>query len=562
VKLTGSQAFLKVLADLGVPYLFGNPGTTELPLMDDMITQDAVQFRLGLHEIPIMTMAEGYSQASRKLSCVNLHTACGLGNAMGMLFNSHIAGTPILVTAGQQDRKMAFEEPVLWGESITEVAKPWCKWSYEIQHVKDIPHAVRRAARIALSPPTGPVFLSLPLDIQMETYEFDWKEPKQICFPSVAEENQIKSFASFLLKANSPVILAGSRIVEQNGLEQVSELAHAIGAKVFTESATSHGRLGYPPADSLASGNLPLWSKDVADLLDGHDTIIGIGIDMLRLYIHQEPEYPFPPSAALLQIDSDDWQLAKNYEIEHGLLGNIKASLGKLNQIINETSSEEFQAAAKTRVDKISHENTQRKKTLIAQAESEYDLCPMTSLTLMDCIAKTWKPKQAIIEEAVTTTSAYLERAGIIQNADGYFAHKGWALGWGMGTALGVKLAWPDRPVLAILGDGASMYGIQGLWSAVKYNIPVTFIICQNGQYQILKDCAHVMDLPQAQQNQFLGMDLTDPQVDYVTLAQSFGMEAKRIETPDELMKQLEQPFDHPRLIEIPVQRPAPDNHS
>src|SRR6478752_231067 len=158
---SGIQAFLDILAASGVKYIFGNPGTTELPLSDALVTDSRFKYILGLQEVPVMAMADGFSMASRSLGVVNLHICCGLGNAMGMLYNAYREGTPLLVTAGQQDRRFKFEEPILWGQMV-EVTRPWTKWSVEVDRVEDLPSAMRRAMQIALTPPTGPVFMSIP----------------------------------------------------------------------------------------------------------------------------------------------------------------------------------------------------------------------------------------------------------------------------------------------------------------------------------------------------------------------------------------------------------------
>src|SRR3990172_8009350 len=156
MKRSGSQAVLDLLAATGVRHLFGNPGTTELPIMDALVDYPQIQYVLGLQEVPVMAMADGYAQASRSLGVVNLHISCGLGNAMGMLYNAYRSGTPLLVTAGQQDRRLKFEEPILAGDMVG-IARPWTKWAVEVERVEDLPSAVRRAASIALTPPTGPV---------------------------------------------------------------------------------------------------------------------------------------------------------------------------------------------------------------------------------------------------------------------------------------------------------------------------------------------------------------------------------------------------------------------
>src|SRR5688572_13050798 len=204
---SGVEAFLQMLAEFGVPYIFGNPGTTELPLNDALVGDDRFRYILGLQEVPVMSMADGYSMASGRVGVVNLHISCGLGNAMGMLYNAYREGTPLLVTAGQTDRRLKFEEPILWGEMV-RVARPWTKWAVEVDRLQDLPAAVRRAVQIALTPPTGPVFLSLPLDVQMEQADdLDLTPIRLPDFHTRPPEDAIRRAAELLLRAKNPAIL-------------------------------------------------------------------------------------------------------------------------------------------------------------------------------------------------------------------------------------------------------------------------------------------------------------------------------------------------------------------
>ena len=185
---------------------------------------------------------------------------------------------------------------------------------------------------------------------------------------------------------------------------------------------------------------------------------------------------------------------------------------------------------------------------------------PLTPLATMSALARVFPKNGAVIEEAVTTTGTALERLGAIHDPTGYFGHRGWALGWGLGCSIGVKLAWPNRPVLGVLGEGAALYGIQGLWTAAKYRIPVTFVICNNAQYQILKIGAQGMALPRAKEGRFEGMDLTGPEIDMVSLAKSFGVEAHRVSDPDELSQRVKDSFgrEAPLLLDVPIARGTP----
>ena len=556
--LTGIQAFLDLLADFGVKQIFGNPGTTELPLNDALVNDRRIKYILGLQEVPVMAMADGYAMASGSLGVVNLHISCGLGNAMGMLYNAYREGTPLLVTAGQQDRRLKFEEPILYGDMVG-VTKPWTKWSAEVDRVEDLPAAVRRAAQVALTPPTGPVFLSIPVDVQMEVLKPAPLEPTRLPDSRVRPPLEaIQKAAEVLASAKNPAILAGSRVTERDAMTELGIVADILGAPVITESGTTHGRLAFPSDHPLNGQGLPLWSPEVRQRLQEHDVILVVGMDLLRQYIYSEPNRAIPEHIKLVQFDENPWQLGKNYPVEVGVIGDTRESLQELFHQLNQLMSREQKNAALERHVQWTQKHSTIREKFRTEVESQRGIRPLTPLGLMGALADILPPDVAVIEEAVTTTNTTFERLGVLKNTTGYFGHRGWALGWGLGVSIGVKLAWPDRPVLALLGEGAAMYGIQGLWTAAKYKIPVVFVICNNSQYQILKICGHVLQLPQAQAGNFEGMDLVAPEIDYVSLAKSLGVPARRIEDPGELCSAITAAWKSnsgPVLFDVPISR-------
>ena len=557
--VSGSQAILTMLAEAGVRYLFGNPGTTELPLMDALVDDRRIQYILGLQEVPVMAMADGYAQASRSLGVVNLHISCGLGNAMGMLYNAYRAGTPLLVTAGQQDRRLKFEEPILYSD-LVQVARPWTKWAAEIERLEDLPSALRRAVQAALTPPSGPVFLSLPIDLQSEIAELDLTPARPLDSRVRPPADALRRAADVLAAARNPAILAGSRIVEAGAVEQIVAVAERLGAAVFTESGTTHGRLGFPAHHPLYAQALPLWSPEVRDRLAEFDVLLAVGMDLLRLYVYFEPARAIPEHVRIIHLDQDPWQLGKNYPLEVGLIGDPQAGLAELAELLDELLTPELVSAAQARGQARGAEHQKTRDALWLRASGERDVRPLTPLALMSSLARVLPDDVAVIEEAVTTTNTYFERLGALKNTSGYFAHRGWALGWGLGCALGVKLAWPKRPVLAMIGEGAAMYGIQGLWTAARYRLPVTFVVPNNAQYQILKVGAQQLALPAAKSGRYEGLDLVGPEIDLVALARSLGVEAHRIAEPDELADRVRESLagDVPRLFDVPIQRGAP----
>jgi benzoylformate decarboxylase len=555
--MTGIDAFLEVLAAAGVKHIFGNPGTTELPLNDALVNDRRFQYIFGLHEIPVMAMADGFAQASGGVAVANVHICCGLGNAMGMLYNSHCSGSPVLLTAGQQDRRLRFEEPVLVGDMVS-VVRPWTKWAAEVQRVEDVPTAVRRAIQTALTPPTGPVFLALPVDLQMEKCAgLDLSPPSLTDRRIRPPLDALRRAAAVLAQAKNPAILAGSRVTECDAIRELTAVAERLGALVLAEQATAHGRVPFPTDHPLYGEGLPLWSPDVHRVLADFDVLLVVGMSLLRSYIYHEPSRPIPKDIRLVHMDNDPWQLGKNYPIEVGLLGDLKVGLAELDPMLASALSGPQATAARMRADRYAAARREKQETLQRKIDAETSRRSMTPLALMGALAKVLPANAAVIEEAVTTTNGTLERLGALKDPAGYFGHRGWALGWGLGCAMGVKLAWPERPVLALLGDGAALYGIQGLWTAAHHRIPVTFIICNNSQYQILKHCGDVMPLPNMAAKQYLAMDLVRPEIDFVALSRSLGVEARRITDPEELREGVRESLagDRPQLFDVSIAR-------
>lgn len=555
--MLGIEALLEILAGARVRYIFGNPGSTELPLNDALAKDPRFQYILALQEVPLTAMADGYAMASGELGVVCVHACPGLGNAMGMLYNAYREGTPLLILAGQQDRQLLLGEPVLAGDTVS-VARPWTKWSVEVQRVHDIPTIVRRAVQVALTPPTGPVFLSLPVDIQLEHTDGLDLTPPHIPSRRVRPSlHALHEAAIILAQARKPVILAGSRVTEASAVAELVRLAEQIGAPVLSESTTAHGRLPMPADHPLYAGIVPFWTPDVRELLAEFDVLFVVGMSLLCLYIHREPACPIPEHIRLIQLDSNPWELGKNYPAEVALLSDPKVGMAELAQRVSEVASADQVQAAAQRCEEYATQHMKKRAALLAEIGTQRNQRPMTPLTFMEALGRVLPPDAAVVESAITTHHNLLERLGVLKDPSGRFAHRGWTLGWGLGCAIGVKLAWPGRPVVALLGDGSALYGIQGLWTAAHYHIPVTFVIANNAQYKILKVTGDVMQLPQMVQKNYLGIDIVEPEVDFVGLARSFGVEAHHVTEPDELSERMHDSLTRtePILLDVPIER-------
>lgn len=562
--IRGIDAFLELISSCGVRYIFGNPGTTELPLNDVLAGPNGpCQYILGLQEVPLVAMADGYAMAARNLAVVNLHICCGLGNAMGMIYNAYREGTPLLITAGQQDTRLSFQEPILWGNMV-DVVRPWTKYAVEVRRVEDLVNATRRAIQAALVPPRGPVFMSIPVDVQMALleekgidYEFSFGIPDYRVRPTI---DSFRMAADTLRYAQNPAILVGSRVQEADAVNALVRLAEALGAPVISESGTTHGRLSFPCKHPLYAQGLPLWAPEIHERLKPFDVLLVLGMDLLREYVYHEPALAIPQHIKLIHIDEDPYQLGKNFALEQGIVGETKTCILELTAALTQQMTAEQNEAALERRRRFAAQHAADCEAARNECAAVRDQRPLAPAAFMEAIARVLPDNVAVVEEAVTTTNTMLERLGALKNTSGYFGHRGWALGWGLGVSIGVKLAWPDRPVLAILGEGAAMYGIQGLWSAAHHNIPVTFVIANNAQYQILKIGAAGMNLPNAMAGKFTGMDLVQPEVDMVGLAKSLGVDAIRLTEPDELSDAVQESLasNSPRLIDVPISRTVP----
>src|SRR5437899_8673080 len=293
--MSGKKAFLELLKQEGVDIVFGNPGTTELPLMDAFATENEIRYLLGLQEAAIMSMADGYAQASGKLAVCNFHTTPGLGNALGMLYDAQKAGAPILVTAGQHEQSFTATEPILWAD-LPVIARPFVKWSFEVHRLADLPRLVHRAAKTALAPPTGPVFLSLPGDILRADGDIDLLGPTRVAPRLRGDRAAIEAAAALLADAKRPLIMAGDAVAQSRAHAELIELAELLGAPVYTEFVPSTA--SFPASHPLFRGSMTRLAPDVRKVLEQYDVLFSVGGDLFTLSLPSDVD-PMPPHIKL-----------------------------------------------------------------------------------------------------------------------------------------------------------------------------------------------------------------------------------------------------------------------
>ena len=548
--ISGKRAFLELLKQEGVEYIFGNPGTTELPLMDALAVEKQLRYILGLQEAAVMAMADGYAQASGKLTAVSLHVAPGLGNAMGMLYDARKAGSPIIVTAGQHDQTFSFSEPLLWAD-LPEIARPLVKWSAEVHRLEDLPQAIHRAAKTALAPPTGPVFLSLPGDVLTNECEIAYGEPSRVGPNIRGDRAAIERAAELCARAERPLIFAGDAVAQSGSHAEIVAFAELLGAPVYAEAVAS--RASFPAGHPLFFGTMVRLQTAIREILQRYDLLISIGADLFTLSLPSKID-ALPAGMPIVHLDTDPWELAKNYPVQAAIFGEPKATLPELTAETQRRMSSAQRALAQERRKRNETEAGSARAKLVTTARDAALRSPIEPLALLHAIGETL-PSEAVVVDETISSGAGIRLLLKSDDPQSFFGLRGGGIGWGLPAAIGVKLALPPRPVFALVGDGSAMYTAQALWTAAQQRLGVTFVVFNNTSYKILKQRVTALGGHAAQTQTYVGMDLNQPAIDFVGLARSLGVEAERATTLDDVRAQLQLGLrgNGPRLIDTVI---------
>ena len=523
--ISGRSAFIELLQSEGVTHLFGNPGTTELPIMHALADYPDMRYVLGLQEAIVVAMADGYARASGELVACNVHVAPGLGNAMGSLFTAFNSGTPLIITAGQQEQGHGLTEPLLYAP-LVPIATPVVKWATEVTRLEDLPRIVHRAAKIATTPPTGPVFISLPGDILNAFGAIDLGQATRVDTRVRPSDESLRALAERLLRAERPVIIAGHEIIRSDALAEAARFAEVLGCPVYDQTVLQGAH--FPTHHPTYLGPLSRDQKTVRARLEPYDTVISLGSDFLRMSVYSEVE-PLPPHMAVIQIGLNDWEMGKTYPAEIAIRSDVKETLRVLTPLVAELGGAKLRQRAAEALGALSGRNwTASRKTraeaAMAKASSRQIDSEWLMLTITDLL-----PQDAIIVDEALTTAASLPAYMHVRDRHAYFGNVSGGIGWGIAAAVGIQLAQPERKVVALLGDGSAMYSIQALWTAAHQKLPITFVIFNNGGYRIIKQRLKLFHST----DRFIGMDFVDPPIEFAALARSLGMQACRVETPD-----------------------------
>jgi benzoylformate decarboxylase len=545
----GKHAVMQQLLAEGTKYVFGNPGSTELAFMDGLQDYPELQYILGLHETVPMAMADGYARATHKPAVVNVHIAPGLANAMSMIYNAGKHGAPLVVTVGQQDTRYMATEPLLSAD-LVRFAQPWVKWAGEAQRTEDIPMLMRRAFKVAAEPPQGPVVLSLPqnvLDGEVEepitpTVHTNWS-----IRPDPAAASRI---ARYLAEAENPLILCGDNMALSAAHTEVVALAEMAGCAV---SQTASRQFNFPTNHPLYIGPLGFLGG-AKDSLAGHDVIIAIGTGNPFMPLFYEGGSPIPEDAVFIQIDVDAWELAKNYAVTMSVLADPAWAARDIREALEKTQTPAQRGKAQQRVATITQSTGEMREKATQQLAAEWDKSPISPMRLMAEIRDAVPKDTAFVGSGGTSGRVPFAQLIQLTQPNSFFEGNA-ALGFPLPGTLGVKLALPDRPVVGLLREGDSMYSIQGLWTAVKYNIDVTYVVFNNASYRILKQGMVRYLGASERKSEFLGMNFGEPAINLAKQAAVWDIPATRIDRAADIAPALKRALDHkgPSLVDVVI---------
>lgn len=549
--ITGRDAFLRVLKDEGVSKMFGNPGTTELPIMHALSSAPEMGYVLGLQEAVVIAMADGYARASGKLVSCNVHVAPGLGNAIGSIYTSLMSGTPMIVTAGQQEQGHGLTEPLLYAP-LVPIAQPVVKWATEVNRIEDLPRILRRAAKVATTEPTGPVFISLPGDILNNEAAVEMGMPTRVDTAVRPSDAALEQLARRLLAAKKPVILAGHEIATSDAFAEATALAETLGAPVLQQTVAWGAH--FPSEHPAYLGALNRDQKYVRRVLSDYDLMLCVGADLLKMSVWSETD-PLPETTEVAMIGQRDWEMGKNFPAATALRADVKQTLAALVPLLKKLGGAALADRAKASLAEIATRNwsaqrAQRKAKLAAPAAGD---SPLPAEWVMMRLSERLPGDAIVVEEGLTSTVS-LPSYFAFRDRNSFFGNVSGGIGWGIAAAVGVQIAEPRRRVVAVIGDGSAMYSITALWSAANQKLPVIFLITNNEGYQILKNrlkLFHGNDTP-------IGMDFNDPPMNITAIAQGFGVTAERAGTAAEFDAALDRALaktDGPTLIEVMVKK-------
>jgi benzoylformate decarboxylase len=548
---TVSQAYLEVAVDHGVDFVFGLPGTSGQEFIGSIADQERVRFILALHETCVVSMADGHARVTGRPALAQVSTLPGSVNAVGALYDAYRDRSPVVVTSTNVDTRIVGRDSHTEGKDLVELTKQFTKWSAEVHRSDRIPEFLNRAFKVAATPPTGPVYLSLPSNLLGETInQANPRAERSRVTPRIAADPEaVQQAARLLADAKRPLIVAGSGIARSGGIEELIKFAELLGAPVVMEPRYSF--LSFPTdhpqsfqiAERNPSFNLPGWGDP--------DVLLAIGCRLIREYRYL-PEAVIKPETSCIHIEEDPWEIGKVFPVDLGIIADAKSALKSLLDVYPKMAG--TQNGRQQRLETIRSAKAQAKAELEERVKQGWDGMPISMARLARTLDRLLEKDTLIVNESPTSKDILMANFSF-SSARSYFSNSsGGYLGWGLGAAIGAKLAAPKRRVVACLGDGSTMFGLQGLWTLAKYRVPLLVIVFNNRAYMAVKNQFRGSE-ERIRLAAEMGAELVGPEINFARMADTFGIFGQRVEQPDAIEPALKRAVEHhgPALVDVVI---------
>ena len=551
--MRGHQVFMQSLIAHGVERIFGNPGTTESPLLDALSDHPSMQYIVHLHEGVAVGAASYYARTTGRTGVANLHVAPGLGNAIGMIYNALKANAPVVVTAGQQDTRMLRREPIL-SHDLAAMAAPVTKWSTQVQHADEMDEVMRRAFKIANDPPYGPVFVALPIDVMAQDTAHVPLAPRRLYHDIAPDPLGVAAACQLLSAAREPLIVVGDEVGRAGASAQLVALAERLGAAVWFEGIRGH--VSFPAAHPHARAGVPFDAAAIRKTLGSADCVLMVGGAFFEEVWYSEG-LPFPDGARVIQVETSARPAGYNHGVDVALVGAMGRTLSALDDALAGAMDDQGKADAATRCAALAEQKARETASYQSRLEKAWARLPISMPRVMAELRRATPANALVVEESITASVDFAAAFQLEAN-EGYLGARGGGIGQGLAGALGASVGHPGRPVLCVSGDGSAMYSIQALWTAAHHRLPIVFAILANREYRVLK---HNLDIYRqrfdaATDKPYPHMDLGGPALGFVELAAGMGVPGVRVDKPDDLAGALAAAFaaGGPRIVEIAIE--------
>jgi len=554
--MSGGEVMAEFLLEWEIPYVFGLGGSEEVGFLDALVDRVQLQYVQGLHESSVMAMADGYARTSGQPAFVNLHSVAGTAYALGQIVNTFKDRVPVVITAGDQSTRIRGHNAFLEAINLAKLPREYTRWHWDVLNGQTIPDVLRRAFMFAQVPPGGPTFVTFSKDLwedRVKRAEILPRSRSLVETQLYPDLTAVSRVVDMLLEAQLPVIVAGRELSRYGGVQHLKEISELLGAPVFSDLFIGHSPITFPTTHTHYTGyfadNFPL----------NFDLFWSVGGTMFTI-MAAPPEPLVPPATKIIHTSIDGTEIGRNYPVDVPMLANVNLAA---EAILKELRRRKLPATAiEERRRRVHEHSRERRMKLEELASSSWNNLPIASPRLSLELNRRLDPEAIVVVEMPTDEQLACSYLDFDEGGGGrrLLTTSGGCLGWGVASAIGAKIAQPDRQVVALVGDGSFQFGVQALWSAARYEVPVAVVIWNNNGYQANRQFLHQYGGRAAATGRYVSSSLDSPEIDHVYICKGYGVEAERVSHPDQLAAALDRCLratagGRPYVLDVKIER-------